>query len=58
MGKDSAVSSSRMSGFVSAADATKPQMTIAQISRLPSEFDISRFVMFGQKNLVVAVVVK
>jgi len=27
-------------------------------SRLPSEFDISRLVMFGQKNLVVAVVVK
>jgi len=27
-------------------------------SRLPSEFDISRFVAFGQKNLVVAVVVK
>jgi beta-galactosidase len=27
-------------------------------SRLPSEFDISRCVMFGQKNLVVAVVVK
>jgi beta-galactosidase len=27
-------------------------------SRLPSEFDISRFAIFGQKNLVVAVVVK
>jgi beta-galactosidase len=31
---------------------------LSKDSRLPSEFDISRFVMFGQKNLVVAVVVK
>jgi beta-galactosidase len=31
---------------------------LSKDSRLPSEFDISRFVIFGQKNLVVAVVVK
>jgi beta-galactosidase len=31
---------------------------LSKDSRLPSEFDISRFLMFGQKNLVVAVVVK
>lgn len=31
---------------------------LSKDSRLPSEFDISGFVMFGQKNLVVAVVVK
>jgi len=31
---------------------------LSKDSRLPSEFDISRSVIFGQKNLVVAVVVK
>jgi beta-galactosidase len=31
---------------------------LSKDSRLPSEFDISRLLMFGQKNLVVAVVVK
>jgi beta-galactosidase len=31
---------------------------LSKDSRLPSEFDISRFVIIGQKNLVVAVVVK
>jgi beta-galactosidase len=31
---------------------------LSKDSRLPSEFDISRWVMFGRKNLVVAVVVK
>jgi beta-galactosidase len=31
---------------------------LSKDSRLPSEFDISRFLMFGRKNLVVAVVVK
>jgi len=31
---------------------------LSKDSCLPSEFEISRFVMFGQKNLVVAVVVK
>jgi beta-galactosidase len=31
---------------------------LSKDSRLPSEFDISRFVIIGEKNLVVAVVVK
>jgi len=31
---------------------------LSKDSRLPAEFDISSFVVFGQKNLVVAVVVK
>ena len=31
---------------------------LSKDSRLPSEFDISQFIKFGQKNLVVAIVVK